>query len=79
MLQGVRTVVMPLPFSGEHYYKYDNANDKVYKGWPRLIRDDFGPKPGQTEGIPDNLDTVFFDMRDKNIYFFKDGMVRIGF
>ncbi|KAL8623615.1 hypothetical protein ACOMHN_051057 [Nucella lapillus] len=64
-------------FKGEHYYKYDNDNDRVYEGWPRLISDRFGPKPGQSEGIPNNLDTVFFDMRDKNIYFFKDDMVYV--
>lgn len=61
--------------SGEHYYKYDSENDRVMEKWPRLIKDDFGPKPGETEGIPDNIDSIFFDTRDKNIYFFKNDYV----
>lgn len=65
------------PFSGEHYYKYNSDTDRVVDGWPRLIKEDFGPKPGETEAIPDNIDTVFFDIRDKNIYFFKNEYVSI--
>ncbi|XP_076461306.1 matrix metalloproteinase-21-like [Babylonia areolata] len=64
-------------FQGDHYYKYNSENDTVYDGWPRRIADDFGPKPGQSVGIPNNLDSVFFDMRDKNIYFFKDDKVYV--
>nr|KAG5688239.1 hypothetical protein BaRGS_034281 [Batillaria attramentaria] len=64
-------------FKGEHYYKYNSEHDVVYDGWPRLISEHFGPKPGETEGIPDNIDTVFFDMRDKNIYFFKGDTVYV--
>lgn len=47
----------------------------MYDGWPRLITEDFGPKPDETEGIPANIDTVYFDMRDRNLYFFKGDMV----
>ena len=35
------------------------------------LQEDFGPASGQNEGVPDNLDSVFFDMRDNNLYFFK--------
>ena len=61
----------------ENVYKYNSEKDEVFEGWPRLIRDEFGGKPGETNVVPDNLDTVFFDMRDKNLYFFKDDMVNI--
>ncbi|KAK3595878.1 hypothetical protein CHS0354_014708 [Potamilus streckersoni] len=64
-------------FKGDKYYKYQSEEDRVYDGWPRLIQDDFGPKPGQTESIPSNLNSVFFDMRDKNLYFFKDEWVYV--
>lgn len=64
-------------FKGELYYKYDSENDRVYDGWPRLITEDFGPKPDETEGIPANIDTVYFDMRDRNLYFFKGDMVYV--
>lgn len=64
-------------FKGQHYYKYDSEKDRVVEGWPRLIKDDFGPKPGETEGIPDNIDSVFFDTRDKNLYFFKNDEVYV--
>jgi len=43
-------------------------------GWPRKIRDAFPGKAGD-EPIPNNLDTVFFDIRDKKLYFFKNDMV----
>ena len=58
-------------------YKYDNQNDKLYEGWPKKTRDVF---KGETDDdvIPDNLDTVFFDLRDKNLYFFKNDMVCIA-
>ncbi|CAG5116421.1 unnamed protein product [Candidula unifasciata] len=64
-------------FKGEHYYKYDSEKDRVVEGWPKLIKDGFGPKPGETEGIPDNIDSVFFDTRDKNVYFFKNDYVYV--
>ena len=70
---------VPIPFTGDKYYKYNSEDDKVYPGWPRLISDDFGPKKGETEGVPDNLDSVLFDQRDWNIYFFKGDMVCILF
>ena len=63
--------------TGTQYYKYNSEADEVYEGWPRLISDDFGPKDDQSEGVPDNLDSVFFDMRDRNIYFFKGEYVSI--
>ncbi|RUS90963.1 hypothetical protein EGW08_001267 [Elysia chlorotica] len=58
-------------FKGEHYYKYNSVNDTVEKGWPKLISEGFGPKPGGTVGVPSNIDSVFFDKRDLYIYFFK--------
>lgn len=56
-------------------YKYDNQNDRLYEGWPRKIREVFKGKTAE-DTIPENLDTVFFDLRDKNMYFFKNDMVR---
>lgn len=50
-------------------------------GFPRRIAQDFhGPptakKPnGRT--IPNNIDTVYFDKRDENLYFFKGKKVNI--
>lgn len=58
----------------DNVYKYDNQNDKLYEGWPKKIRDVFKGKTSD-DVIPDNLDTVFFDLRDKNLYFFKNDMV----
>lgn len=64
-------------FKGEYAYKYNSEKDEVYEGWPKLIQDEFGPKAGETDTIPNNLDTVFFDVRDKNLYFFKNDMVYV--
>ena len=58
--------------SDEFYYKYDSDHDRVYPGWPRRIADDFGPREGLSDGVPDNIDSVFFDKRDKMLYFFKN-------
>lgn len=63
-------------FKGDDVYKYDNENDKIYEGWPKKIKDVFRGKDGG-EAVPDNIDTVFFDLRDKNLYFFKDDMVYV--
>ena len=40
------------------------------------IRDVFKGKNGAA-AVPDNIDSVFFDLRDKNLYFFKNDMVNI--
>ncbi|KAH9520135.1 Matrix metalloproteinase-21 [Bulinus truncatus] len=64
-------------FKGKYYYKYDSEKDRVVEGWPRLIKEDFGPKAGEGESIPDNIDSVFFDNRDKSLYFFKDDEVYV--
>jgi carbonic anhydrase len=58
-------------FQGEYYYLYSAESDGVEPGWPKKIADDFKAKPGQSERIPDNIDTVYFDYRDQNYYFFK--------
>jgi len=60
--------------AGEDVFKYDNEQDRLMDGWPRKIRDAFPGKAGD-EPIPNNLDTVFFDIRDKKLYFFKNDMV----
>lgn len=64
-------------FKDEKVYQYNSEKDEIFEGWPKLISEVFGPKPGETEGIPNNIDTVIFDMRDKNLYFFKDDMVYV--
>ncbi|XP_014788131.1 matrix metalloproteinase-21 [Octopus bimaculoides] len=64
-------------FKGEHYYMYESMEAKVLDGWPKKISEGFGPKPNGTDRIPNNVDSVFFDMRDSNIYFFKGDMVYV--
>ncbi|XP_046372126.2 matrix metallopeptidase-21-like [Haliotis rufescens] len=64
-------------FKGEDFYRYDNDNDKVFDGYPKKISEGFPAKEGSEDRIPDNLDAVFFDLRDKNIYFFKDEYVYV--
>lgn len=64
-------------FKGANYYMYDATEDRVVDSWPRKISEGFGPKEGSTVGIPDNLDSIFFDMRDSNIYFFKGDKVYV--
>ncbi|WAR21721.1 MMP21-like protein [Mya arenaria] len=63
-------------FKDEDVYKYDNANDRLTEGWPRKIRDVFPAKVGG-EPIPNNLDSAFFDIRDKNLFFFKNDLVYV--
>lgn len=64
-----------LSVSGEDYFLYNSEEDKVYDGGTGKISEKFGPKKGQDIGVPDNLDTAYFDKRDKNIYFFKGDTV----
>lgn len=47
----------------------------MYDGWFCLIVEDFGFKFDEIEGIFVNIDIVYFDMRDRNLYFFKGDMV----
>ncbi|XP_013785656.2 matrix metalloproteinase-21-like [Limulus polyphemus] len=59
-------------FKGRHYYLYNSAEDKVAPGYPREISKDFRGIPGSRfPSIPSNIDAVFFDQRDSNLYFFK--------
>lgn len=66
---------MNILFPGEHYYVYDPRTEKVAPGYPRRIAHDFHgpPTPKRPKGriIPSNIDTVYFDKRDGNLYFFK--------
>lgn len=62
---------------GDQYYQYNSEEDKVYDGGTGKISEKFGPKKGGEQSVPDNLDTVYFDMRDRNIYFFKGDMVYV--
>ena len=64
-----------LDITGDRYYQYNSEDDKVYDGGTGKISEKFGPKKGQVESVPDNLDSVYFDMRDRNIYFFKGDVV----
>ncbi|XP_041435242.1 matrix metalloproteinase-21-like isoform X2 [Xenopus laevis] len=56
-------------FKGKLYWRYDDQNDRAYRQdpeghiYPRLISEGF-------PGISGPIDTVFFDQRDHNIYFF---------
>ncbi|XP_066944366.1 matrix metalloproteinase-21-like isoform X1 [Macrobrachium rosenbergii] len=62
-------------FKGEFYYVFDPATSSVITGYPRRIAQDFhGPptsKNRNPKAIPNNIDTVYFDKRDENLYFFK--------
>ncbi|MBN3275113.1 MMP21 protein, partial [Polyodon spathula] len=61
-------------FKGTQYWRYDSENDQAYTedsqggAYPKLISDGF-------PGIPSPIDTVFFDKRDHNIYFFRGNNV----
>ncbi|KAK8399067.1 hypothetical protein O3P69_004264 [Scylla paramamosain] len=70
-----RTQDIHLIFRGEFYYVYDPRTEGVAHGYPRLIAHDFhGPataKRPKGRTIPNNIDTVYFDKRDENLYFFK--------
>ncbi|KAE8628439.1 hypothetical protein XENTR_v10000015 [Xenopus tropicalis] len=56
-------------FKGKLYWRYDDQNDRAYRQdpeghiYPRLISEGF-------PGIGGPIDTVFYDQRDHNIYFF---------
>ncbi|XP_063603788.1 uncharacterized protein LOC134779485 [Penaeus indicus] len=62
-------------FKGEHYYMIDPETRNVLPGFPRRIAHDFhGPRTAKKpypKAIPSNLDAVYFDIRDENLYFFK--------
>lgn len=63
-------------FKGRHYYLYNNSNDQSVPGYPRNITDDFRAIPGTGfPNIPGYLDSVFFDKRDRNLYFFRGSLV----
>lgn len=48
----------------------------MWEGYPRNVSDDFRSTPGTgNENIPGNMDSVFFDRRDGNMYFFKNDKV----
>lgn len=64
---------------GEEYFKFNSEKGKVVDGFPHSIRTDFPAKNESWEPIPANIDSVFFDMRDKNIYFFKGEWVCVEF
>lgn len=61
--------------TGDMYYKYADNLDRVASGYPRKIADDFGPKSDSFEGVPNDVDAVWFDMNDAMLYFFKDEWV----
>ncbi|XP_071551072.1 uncharacterized protein [Panulirus ornatus] len=70
-----RTKDIHLFFKDAYYYVYDPVAESVAPGYPRRIAQDFhGPptsKRPQGRTIPNKIDTVYFDKRDENLYFFK--------
>ncbi|XP_054706403.1 matrix metalloproteinase-21-like [Uloborus diversus] len=63
-------------FKGQHFWLYNSAEDRVADGYPKNISSEFRAIPGTDfQNIPGNLDSVFFDKRDGNLYFFKANMV----
>ena len=80
-LVAVRIIIFISPLflcADDQYYLYDDENDRVMDGWPRKIAEDFGPKANCSETVPNNLDAVYYDRRDKLIYFFKGKWVSIA-
>ncbi|XP_066277911.1 matrix metalloproteinase-21-like [Branchiostoma lanceolatum] len=61
-------------FAGDSYWEYDSQEDQIYthdangNPYPNLIRYGF-------PGIPDNIDTVYFNRTTGYTYFFKDHLV----
>ncbi|XP_078586908.1 matrix metalloproteinase-21-like [Branchiostoma floridae x Branchiostoma japonicum] len=61
-------------FSGDSYYQYDSERDQIYthdahgNPFPNLISYGF-------PGIPDNIDTVYYNRSAGYTYFFKDHLV----
>eukprot|EP00058_Branchiostoma_floridae_P023646 XP_002609136.1 hypothetical protein BRAFLDRAFT_126164 [Branchiostoma floridae] len=61
-------------FSGDSYYQYDSERDQIYthdahgNPFPNLISYGF-------PGIPDNIDTVYYNRSAGYTYFFKDNLV----
>lgn len=64
-----------LIIAGDYYVEYDVEKDEVMIGYPHKIRDDFSPDNASAEGIPDNLDSVHYDMVTKKMLFFKGDYV----
>ncbi|XP_022242340.1 matrix metalloproteinase-21-like [Limulus polyphemus] len=63
-------------FKGPYYYKYDNGKHSVIEGYPKSIKANFRSIQGSRfPNIPGNIDSVFFDQRDGNLYFFKGKFV----
>ncbi|CAL1268580.1 unnamed protein product [Larinioides sclopetarius] len=63
-------------FKGHRFWLYNSAEDKVASGYPKNISSEFRAIPGSDfPNIPGNLDSIFFDKRDGNLYFFKGYLV----
>ncbi|GIY90400.1 matrix metalloproteinase-21 [Caerostris darwini] len=63
-------------FKGHRFWLYNSAEDKVATGYPKNISAEFRAIPGsEYPNIPGNLDSIFFDKRDGNLYFFKGNLV----
>ncbi|XP_042898572.1 matrix metalloproteinase-21 isoform X2 [Parasteatoda tepidariorum] len=59
-------------FKGHKFWIYNSAEDKVASGYPKNISSEFRAIKGSSfPNIPGNLDSIFFDKRDGNLYFFK--------
>ena len=57
------------------FYMYDSNTDNVKQGFPKKISEYFGGQNSSSDTIPDNLDSVFFNLRTKHLQFFKDDYV----
>ncbi|GFY35557.1 DDE_3 domain-containing protein [Trichonephila clavipes] len=59
------------------FWLYNSAEDKVAAGYPKNISSEFKAIPDSDfPNIPGNLDSVFFDKRDGNLYFFKGNLFK---
>ena len=62
-------------FTDDKYYEYSDIYDEVKPNGTKYISDRFGPKPGSTTTVPNNLNSVLFDPRNDHLFFFKDEWV----
>ena len=84
----VNNALSRFSFLGEHFYIYDDENDRVGGNGTMLIKDGFPALQNLTEvyppeeypyavseDIPSNLDAVLWSYWDERLVFFKDEWV----
>ena len=67
--------IVTMFFKGNMIYYYSDDDETVID--TKRISDAFGPKPGGNESVPNNIDSVFTDMRNFHMYLFKGDRVSV--